>query len=456
MSDERKTTKNRSDEGTTTSSQGDDHENFEILRCKVMALCRYFCPRQSPSSITVSDMQGGAYNHIIGIDIKASKSKLGFPWHWFSLLTRFFSSAKPEANILGPGQYILRIPWTDKMAWLEHEIAIVKYVGIYTNVPVADIVHFDLSRQNQLGLRYTIQSRLSGERADDKYRNLNADQRVSFAEQLGEAMAEFGKKSYRCPGILDPESTSGVADELPMVRFFVPARNNLHDVLNGNIRDKEIPAIPQTPLEMFNELATRQVEQDTKFHRLGGPWERFMKIAEAMNQLNFFHDDGHYLCHFDLEPRNMLIDIRDRSTANLSGIIDWDMAIFAPAFMHCKAPQWLWDWSDGEEGDERKVADAPTDLVDCAVKRAFEDAVGQRYLRYAYTPEYRIARNMFRLAIEGIEDNESYAIAENIISDWNELHSEYAVECYLTEDGFESPTSDSECGSDDGRFRELV
>lgn len=36
----------------------------------------------------------------------------------------------------------------------------------------------------------------------------------------------------------------------------------------------------------------------------------------------------------------------------ITGILDWDSALFAPLVLSCRPPMWLWAWSDGPE-DER-------------------------------------------------------------------------------------------------------
>jgi hypothetical protein len=62
-----------------------------------------------------------------------------------------------------------------------------------------------------------------------------------------------------------------------------------------------------------------------------------------------------------------------------------------------------------------------------AIKEAFEDAVGEEYLKYAYTSEYHIARNICRRAITGCHSMDEYDQAEKVIWEWNELYTEPKV-----------------------------
>ncbi|KAI8940520.1 hypothetical protein NX059_004197 [Plenodomus lindquistii] len=89
----------------------------------------------------------------------------------------------------------------------------------------------------------------------------------------------------------------------------------------------------------------------------------------------------------------------------------------------CRPPSWLWDFEgeDEEELDESVAHIIRTQSDFAAIKAEFEEAVGPEYLRYAYTPEYRIARNICRLAITGFHSNEEYEMAQDTIGEWNAL-----------------------------------
>jgi Ser/Thr protein kinase RdoA (MazF antagonist) len=75
------------------------------------------------------------------------------------------------------------------------------------------------------------------------------------------------------------------------------------------------------------------------------------------------------LCHLDLAPRNILVDhASNAALSRISGILDWDSAVFGPSFMSCAPPLWIWAWNDDEE-DERMVHYAIHDI------RSNEDVV---------------------------------------------------------------------------------
>jgi len=146
----------------------------------------------------------------------------------------------------------------------------------------------------------------------------------------------------------------------------------------------------------------------------------------------------------DFELRNILVNIVDENNAKLSAILDWDEAVFTPAFVNCCPPSWPWDFEgdDGEDLDESKANDTPADLDLQEVKRVFEGTVGQTYLRYACTPEYRLACTICRIAITGIHSNDDHSALEKVIEDWNELHPHAATKLLYDVDSDEEGEND--------------
>ena len=103
-----------------------------------------------------------------------------------------------------------------------------------------------------------------------------------------------------------------------------------------------------TVMEFLKAQFARQREYDISCNRVyTDPWKNLWPIVEKLNELGIFEDNNYYLTHMDFEPRNVMVDIVDDSTARLSAILDWDEAVFAPAFVNCKPPSWLWDF-EGE------------------------------------------------------------------------------------------------------------
>ena len=153
----------------------------------------------------------------------------------------------------------------------------------------------------------------------------------------------------------------------------------------------------------------------------------FITMASEMNALGVLDENyycGYCLCHLDLEPRNILV--RPPSPTHpqaITGILDWDSALFAPPFMSCSPPMWLWAWNDEDEEDERLANDPPPTPELRELKQLFEDAAGLTYSRYAYGAQYRLARRLARFSIDGLRSNEDLIGAESLLQEWAEVRT---------------------------------
>ena len=52
----------------------------------------------------------------------------------------------------------------------------------------------------------------------------------------------------------------------------------------------------------------------------------------------------------------------------------------------------------------------------------FEETVGDNFLRYAYMPEYRLARQLFHFVVDGLHSNEDKIAADKFFEDSTELY----------------------------------
>ncbi|KAJ0124448.1 hypothetical protein J7T55_005786 [Diaporthe amygdali] len=138
---------------------------------------------------------------------------------------------------------------------------------------------------------------------------------------------------------------------------------------------------------------------------------QFCTMVSEMNAHGYFKNfNGHFaLSHLDLEPRNILVDPGTSSDSPIiSGILDWDSAVLAPAFMSCAPPMWIWNWQEDEDEDERLANEEPATIEQKELKTVFEAAAGARYVHSAYHPAYRLARRLApdpKLELGDREDN---------------------------------------------------
>jgi len=138
-----------------------------------------------------------------------------------------------------------------------------------------------------------------------------------------------------------------------------------------------------------------------------------------MSARGLFDDNYYRPCHLDLEPRNILVSPPSLTQPQaITGILDWDSALFAPPFMSCPPPMWLWAWNDEGEEDERLANMTPPTLDLRELKQLFEYVAGATYHRFAYGPQHRLARKLIRFAIDGLLSNEDLKSAELFLAEW--------------------------------------
>lgn len=155
-------------------------------------------------------------------------------------------------------------------------------------------------------------------------------------------------------------------------------------------------------------------------------WDQFISMTEELDNDGWFWDVYYCLWHLDLAPRNILIyEIPTVLDPRISGILDWDSAVFAPNFMSSEPPMWIWAWNDNGLGHERTADHTPPTEEGRELKSHFKDVAGPEYLRYAYSPAYRLARRLFRFAIDGIGSNEHYREAETMLEEWQAFRNDH-------------------------------
>jgi aminoglycoside phosphotransferase (APT) family kinase protein len=415
------TTSNAGSDISTTSTEMFEHEPFDTFQSKVLELCKSQWPHLSKDAFTITRMDGGSYNRVLGVQLDNSwKQTSWFKRQVQEVLRTVCPRAIRKAEIR---DYVLRIPRMEH-AWVEHEVTILKFLAA-TSIPVPRIKTFSLSAEDPIGSPYMIQPRLPGESVIEVYLELNTQQRVSFASQLGSALKEMGKIQSPSSGTLNPDNILTRSSDIQLLRLQCPPKNAFRQST-----DSSEPSTPQTVYDFFMSQFARQRAYDLTLHReFLNPWKPFTAIIQHIHRLGYLNENIYALTHMDFEPRNILIHVTSPTTASLSAVLDWDETVFAPCFTNCRPPSWLWDFEgdDDEEIDEANANHIPQDADLSAVKKAFEEAAGEEYCKWAYTKEYRLARDIARLAITGFFSNMDYDAAEKVMKEWNEMYPRLKV-----------------------------
>lgn len=376
----------------------------------------------SPSdTFHVERLPGGSFNRIIGITFIKSKSQ--------------------DAS-----RYILRVPRFES-ARPDREVAIVEYVHQYSAIPVAKIVTTDFTKNNPLRSPYVVQNRISGFELQSKKQNftqLTHEQQCTVATEFGRILRMLQEISHSTPGQIEASS-----DQHSIRKYHIRAFDVDADPFGDNPELDDISLAAQAPnycstLEFFLPQFERWKVAASKHDNILKV--DYMKclaaVATQMNEAGFLGDNKNCLCHLDLNhaPHNIMVDIRD-DRLSISGILDWDSAVFAPRFVGCVPPMWIWAWNTEEDEDEAHASDTPNSLEQQKLKQLFEDAVGEEFLRFAYLQQYRIARRLFKFAQHGMSSSWHIEDADQLISEWAGMRPSHLPE-------IRNPLEDSGSSSD--------
>ena len=380
-----------------------DHETWDDFAPRVHQLCRQLWPSASKDEdFIVEKLKGGSYNRIIGIETPPSIS---------------------DAH----GRYILRIPRFDN-AQQERELAIVRYVRQHTSIPTAEIIFSDATSENPLKEPYVIQTRIPGKDLYATFLSLSHEHKLAVAEQWGQTLLSEMAVKNDFAGVVD----ATIDDNGTHVYGFRPfAVDPEPDDITQDVRLRS----KQSILDMFTIQFERWDAADKRLYPDDFPLdhlERLANVAREMDAAGLFDDAFFSLCHLDLAARNVMVDIKDDGSLQLSGVLDWDSAVFAPNFAVSEPPAWIWAWSDDDDEEdhdefmEKHANDTPATAEEQELKRRFEDTVGEDMLKYFYMPEYRLARSLFQLAIHGLRSNDAFPKTDRLVQEWDELQGKSA------------------------------
>lgn len=380
----------------------------------------------APKDIQIMRTEGGDLNHITMI----------------TLPSRY--ACKVQALDL-----VLRNPRHDYCD-PKRDVGILNYVRAHTTIPVATIAGADFTSDNPLESPFVLQHRIPGTALAEVLSTLNHNQKCQIAKQLGQITRQLFALESPVAGLIEATRSPNTrsAEAFKIIPFEVTDRGNSQPLQDRSPYD----ALPTTSVEQSTaDLLLSQYER-WRLLNIDWPneldlWDRLIATVREMSLHGFFdHPDlqMHCLCHVDLHMGNIMVQTSTQDDATIiTGILDWDEACFAPKFVTCMPPAWLWMGEDGHEAlqtDEEGGDPWPGEMPGAAestnreskedeeeVKRCFEEEFGAAYKSWAYEERFRIARCLFRIAKDGVRETGHVKAGERILSRWEELRQEWCV-----------------------------
>jgi hypothetical protein len=265
--------------------------------------------------------------------------------------------------------------------------------------------------------------RLRGRDLDDLLDDLTPEQRVVIASELAQVYTQLRQVKLPYSGRIVPAPACHLPrlrpgetlSQMPIAIAPLGARTYRDVMEKGPLAAKAMTSDPPNLSlgEMFKRAFDRRILQQTTWYpRNKAAVERFttlQSMAATIVAEGYVENDSNEFClwHTDLFPRNIIIDVDSRPM--ITGIVDWDEAVFAPTFVTAVAPAWLWESGPrfDEDGDYLGPDDVETaERSNCvpeseqmrAVKSLFEDKAGDEYRAISGDPLGVIARRLVKFA----------------------------------------------------------
>ena len=379
---------------------------------------RSFLP--APQVPLIQHLKGGGFNHITSITL-------------------------PPSYAEGHRNLILRIP-REGRSRPDQQVATLNYIRQRTSIPVAGIEHMDFTCDNAVGKPYVLQHRIAGRDLDSVWDDLSHLQRCIVAKEVGRFIRTLLSLESPFAGTIEAATKcSSTSAELPNIIPFIltDARGDfVGEPEPDNATGARTSRSHETTLDFFEHYLSRWRKSALE-ESLGEIdcevelYDDLLKVVREMDVLDLFKPDLNCLCHLDLHPRNIMVEIHSKDSLQVTGILDWDEAVVAPKFVNCQPPGWLWGY-DKDTHTENSLLPWPYELEGAnftpstkeqqELKLIFDDNAGPEYPRVAYDESSRLIRGIYRIATHGLTANWFYTAAERIVKEWKILRPNLARE----------------------------
>ena len=421
-----------------TSTLKYDQEPFDRYRVRIEALCRNLWPADSRVATLERRMSSVAKFRILETVRSKKLRRLLFPSPEKEFIierlaggtyNRIAGIAVKDAAVKDLKHFILRVPRSGmvELGHIEREVAIVRYVRQNTTLPVADVLSFDATADNPLDSGYVVQSRLPGVPLHTIWDELTHEQRCVVAQEIGKVILALQDVKSPTPGIVEASLADDGSQTFSVRPFDIksPYDMDWKTKIPNHTPGKETQTENQSSLNWFGTQFGRWLAHEL----LESPaqilyWDyqlQFVQAAKEMERVGYLGNGQNCLCHFDLEARNVMVQILPNGSPTISGIIDWDSAVFAPTFVSCAPPSWLWTDPKYLDEDEFEASSTPSTPEQKEIKEKFEEVVGFDWEWFAYQPGFRLARELFYFAQHGNNDNQATKRAIKFLKEWAAL-----------------------------------
>ncbi|KAI0840737.1 hypothetical protein F5Y06DRAFT_294000 [Hypoxylon sp. FL0890] len=442
-------------EGSTESEDNDDSlfeldEDERLTKKwldKAFTLCENLWPTAKPDTLRVCFLASGSFNAVFSVSMMIADGE--------------------------PVEYVLRIP--ELKSTVIRTVAILEYVTKFTDLNVPEVIAWDATKNNPLRHSYIILSRIPGKCLQDVWEDLSHDQKLILAKELARLYLQFESATNPVAGAIEVQAGDFChGDELTNQVFVEPfgaetmeiphnpidRSNDKSDILPLDRLRHDPPgsSVNDIMLSIFKRrlyhCENRKTPDTFKPPRYFNPCQ---KIIEGMVNLGVFEaqDDTICLHHPDLFPRNIMVDFSPNIT--ITGVLDWDDALFVPRFASRVPPRWLWrselenEYEYGEPLDPKD--NAPDTPENAEIKVVFENAVGQDWMLEASDKWFPLARALLRFSRQILFHHSAVIVHLAALKNrWKSLSTDAVENLYFWRDRWESLLADDPGCSEQGHM----
>ncbi|KAM7203001.1 hypothetical protein V8F20_004248 [Naviculisporaceae sp. PSN 640] len=368
-------------EQSNSTIEYEHHEPWEAWQHRVKRLCHRIFPGKSDKEITLDRMRGGSFNRVVGVNVTGDDGQVK--------------------------RYVFRTPRNDRESHVANDVTELRFIKEMTSIPAPRVVTYRASRSQRVGFEagWMVMERIPGVNLSSVYGDMDHETRCCVAREVGSIFRQLLETRSTVYGQLVFDQGKFMLTPLDPAKTLV----DFHPIPWTRLERDVSQAVPYTTegktqnivdliSARFENLKNALASSSNEKHRTSWLEEgtqgmnMLLQIAKDMQEAGWFDNMPMALYHQDLQVYNLMFDSQAAEEGKSLTALDFDGMMFAPAFMACDPPAWVWKTAEGEEGT--KQFDQAQEL-----KRIFDESAGEEFVKYAYHPVYVVARDLLQRSL---------------------------------------------------------
>lgn len=201
-----------------------------------------------------------------------------------------------------------------------NNVTILELIDRLLDLPIPRTLCYDLSEENMTGNAYILQPRLNGTKLTFLYGSLNLEQEKSIVRQVTQLTTQLATITSDRLGVAS-SSNHHTNSKTNLWKLQVPRCGKKG---TGFDKPRTWAAEKQTPLELLLDQCKRwrDFQAATTGANFEEIWDSLEEVARGLQEHGYLDTDNLHLCHGDLQPYNLLAQIRNEENVENAAIFD--------------------------------------------------------------------------------------------------------------------------------------